>query len=323
MACYHPVQAHYAGLNTNGKKLIKFGLPKHSNQESLVLPCGQCIGCRLERSRQWAVRCVHEASLHKENSFITLTYAPEHLPEDGSLDKRHFTLFMKKLRFKIAPIKVRYFMCGEYGEQLARPHFHICLFGYDFPDKTLWKITNTGERLYSSEALSKIWGKGFVTLGSVTHESAAYVARYVMKKITGKGKNKLNKAGLSHYETIDDNGEIHHLEPEYTNMSRRPGLARGWFEKFGSDVYPSDQVVSKNGISKPPRYYDNLLEHADPLYANPDGSCPPRMQLYIIKERRKKRALEHLKDNTPARLRDREICKQAQINHLKRPLNEA
>ena len=152
-----------------------------------MVPCGQCIGCRLERSRQWAIRCVHEASLHTDNCFITLTYSPDCLPSDGSLNHDDFQKFFKRLRKHIAPKKIRYYMCGEYGEdlqqpsKLGRPHFHACLFGLDFDDKQLY-IVRDDVKLYTSATLEKIWGKGFVTIGDVTFESAAYVARYIAKK---------------------------------------------------------------------------------------------------------------------------------------------
>jgi hypothetical protein len=101
---------------------------------TLELPCGQCIGCRLERSRQWAMRCLHESSLYDRNAFVTLTYDDEHLPPGGSLNYPDFQRFMKRLR-KNSKSPIRFYMGGEYGESTLRPHFHVCLFGYDFPDK--------------------------------------------------------------------------------------------------------------------------------------------------------------------------------------------
>lgn len=210
------------------------------------LPCGQCVGCRLERSRQWAVRCVHEASLHEKNCFITLTYNKENLPADQSLDVKHFQDFMKRLRFKYGP-KIRFFHCGEYGENFGRPHYHACLFNHDFSDKILWS-ERQGCKLYRSQELEEIWGKGYATVGEVTFESAAYVARYIMKKITGDKAEK-------HYEG---------KKPEYTTMSRRPGIAKGWIEKYTTDVYPSDNLVLRGKEMKPPKFYDNYFELTNP-----------------------------------------------------------
>lgn len=152
-------------------------------RRSLTLPCGQCIECRLERSRQWGVRIMHEASLHDANSFVTLTYNDENLPHDGGLVYRHFQLFMHRLRKRV-PSKIRFFMCGEYGENFGRPHFHACIFGLDFVDKTLWQVRN-GVKLYRSKKLESLWEFGYSSIGTVTFESAAYVARYIMKKVTG------------------------------------------------------------------------------------------------------------------------------------------
>ena len=123
---------------------------------TLELPCGQCIGCRLERSRQWAMRCLHEASLHDFNAFITLTYSDSNLPPGGSLHYTDFQLFMKRLR-KRAGMPVRFYCGGEYGESgTVRPHFHACLFGYDFPDKVFYKKTGSGERIYTSKLLESV-----------------------------------------------------------------------------------------------------------------------------------------------------------------------
>ncbi len=134
------------------------------------IACGRCIGCRIDRSRQWAVRCMHESTLHEENSFITLTYAPKHLPANGSLSsgkRSHLQLFFKRLRKAIYPILIRYYACGEYGEELSRPHYHALIFGYEFPDKELWK-TIRGNKIYESKMLESLWGMGFCSIGDVT-----------------------------------------------------------------------------------------------------------------------------------------------------------
>lgn len=214
----------------------------------LTLPCGQCIGCRLERSRQWAMRCVHEASLYERNCFLTLTYDDQHIPPGGSLNKKDFQDFMKRLR-KAVGSGVRYFHCGEYGEKLGRPHYHACLFNYDFPDKKLWKKSEGGD-LYVSDMLTELWGSGYCILGAVTFDSAAYVARYITKKITGASAE-------SHYQ-----GKL----PEYTTMSRggrkrgQGGIGLGWYQKFKTDCYPSDSVIMRGKEMRPPKYYDNKYE---------------------------------------------------------------
>ena len=144
------------------------------------------------------------------NCFVTLTYNDEHLPANGSLNKRDITLFLKRLRKRYGK-GIRYYQCGEYGELLSRPHHHAILFNHDFEDKQLWSVRG-GVRLYRSASLEQLWPYGYSTIGDVTFESAAYVARYVVKKITGEREGE-------HYR-----GKM----PEFATMSRRPGIGRGW-----------------------------------------------------------------------------------------------
>ena len=216
-----------------------------SSGKFVVLPCGQCYACRIAKSREWAARCVMESKLHKENCFITLTYNDEHLPSDMSLQKDDFTKFMKRLR-KNTGEKIRYYACGEYGELFQRPHFHACLFGYRPDDLQLFSV-RSGVNLYTSATLEKAWQhRGFVTVGDVTYESAAYVARYVLKKITGD-------MAETYY-----NGRT----PEYTVMSRKPGIASGFFERYSEDIYSKDYIVLRDKFKlKPPRYFDTIYDN--------------------------------------------------------------
>lgn len=302
MVCYHPMTGYRsASLNDNGKYPIIFSR-RYSYQDlpGIPLPCGQCVGCRLERSRQWAIRCVHEASMHKDNAFITLTYDNEHLPEDASLDYRHFQLFMKRLR-KSYGADIRFYMAGEYGDTYGRPHYHACMFNFDLPDKRLLKIERNNN-LYTSESLSQIWGKGYTTVGGVTFQSAAYVARYIMKKVTGPRAD-------DYYEFINPNtGEVTKRKPEFTNMSRRPGIGLNWFDKYQSDVFPSDFVVLNGKKFTPPKAYTAKYEL---LY--PD-------EVDRIKADRRSRARLRSKDNTPYRLRVREQVQNSRLTKLKRTL---
>jgi hypothetical protein len=299
MPCYRPLKAYRLAGET---KLSFAPKPYDFIVERLSLPCGRCIGCRLERSRQWAVRCVHEASLYDNNCFITLTYSPEYLPADGSLDVRHFQRFMKRLRKKYGK-NIRFYHCGEYGEKYRRPHYHACLFNFDFSDKKFWKITKSGDRLYTSKSLEQLWPFGFCTIGDVTFDSAAYVARYIMKKVNGHEAE-------NHYTEIDmETGEVIHLKPEYTTMSRRPGVGKLWLDKYKSDVYPHDYLIMNGKKMKPPKYYDYVHEMELPI------------EMQQIKEKRKKLA-ENNVDNTPERLRIREQVKLAQIKKLVRNVDK-
>lgn len=228
---------------------------------TLELPCGQCIGCRLERSRQWAMRCLHEASLYDRNAFITLTYDDSHLPPGGSLSYPDFQRFMKRLRRRIGS-KVRFYAGGEYGEQgTIRPHFHACLFGYDFPDKIFFKRSASGDKLYTSKLLESLWPYGISSVGDVTFQSAAYIARYCVAKRTGDAA----KSWYACDEFVDEDGVIRDsVTPEFNRMSLKPGIGSRWLEKFKTDVYPRDYVVVNGVKVKPPKYYDVLFEREDP-----------------------------------------------------------
>lgn len=247
MPCYRPLQAWRQRGNDPGQPKITF--TKHDDMATgIQLPCGQCIGCRLERSRRWAVRIMHEAQQHEANSFLTLTYDDDQLPKDGSLNKEHFQLFMKRLRRRSSS-PLRFFHCGEYGDENLRPHYHACIFGDDFlDDRVQDKITQAGDKLYTSKRLSEVWTYGYSWIGALTFESAAYVARYCLKKVTGK-KAEAHYAGRT---------------PEYVTMSRRPGIGADWFLRYSREVYPSDSVVMRGKEMMPPPYYDKLLEKTDP-----------------------------------------------------------
>jgi len=267
--------------------------------EGLYLPCGQCIGCRLERSRQWAVRCMHEASLHESNAFITLTYSESNVPPGGSLRYRDFQLFMKRLRRDGK--RVAFYCGGEYGELLSRPHFHACLFGYDFPDKVFFKRASDGSKLFTSALLESTWGLGLTSVGTVSFASAAYIARYCVQKVTGD-------AAAAHYRTITEDGEIIDRVPEFNRMSLRPAVGKRWLERFMSDVYPRDYVVVNGVKTRPPGYYDEIFKGVDPL---------------TFDELRALRELDAelvLADNSYARLAVKETVALAQASLLKRSL---
>ena len=162
MPCYHPISAYQC---TDGS-IVFYESKRHDVSRSLQLPCGQCVGCRLERSRQWAIRCMHEAQMHTQNCFLTLTYDDAHLPSDRSLHYRDFQLFIKRLRKRYPGRRIRYYMAGEYGENFGRPHWHACIFGFDFDDKKLWKRTSANSLLYRSKDLELLWPFGYSSIGA-------------------------------------------------------------------------------------------------------------------------------------------------------------
>lgn len=235
--------------------------------------------------------------MHERNSFVTLTYDNEHLPPDGGLRVEDWQRFAKRLRK--ARGAFRFFHCGEYGEENRRPHYHACLFGLDFSDDRVLVRRRGESSLYVSPSLTECWGMGHCSVGELTYESAAYVARYVMKKLTGP-------AGVEEYSRVDPvSGEVFEVRPPYVTMSRRPGIASSWFAEYGREVYPRDEVVHKGRRFRPPRYYDGKL---------------PECELAGLKARRLERVAGRKDDLTPARLRVREECAEARLSRYKRDL---
>lgn len=304
MGCNYPAQAFQLDDGS-----VVFDEIKHRGHvvRYLRVPCGKCDGCRLERSRQWAVRCMHEAQMHEQNCVITLTYNDEHLPDRENLQYTDFQLFMKRLRKKFKGRKIRFFMCGEYGENRRRPHFHACLFGIDFDDKLYFKTTASGTKLYTSRVLNSLWSIkggdniGYATIGTLDFASASYIARYVMKKVSSN----------SAYEFIDiETGEVSYNDKEFNRMSLKKGIGESWYRKYKSDVFPKDICVINGVKMKPPKYYTKLLAKEDPL-------CYDEILF-----QREKGALEKSADNTLDRLEVKEKVLKAKLTHLKRELSK-
>lgn len=230
--------------------------------------------------------------MHEVSAFITLTYEGEIGP---GLVYKDFQDFMKRVRFRLGP--TRFFMCGEYGELGLRPHFHALLFG-----RTFYDGKQIGESLYRSSTLDALWQKGHASYGSVTYDSARYVAGYTCKKITGDPAD-------AHYSRVDlRTGEIVRVPAEFGHMSLKPGIGYSWFQKYWREVYgPRDGVVLKGGITvPPPRYYDNLL-----LQLDSDLREYKDFERYLRSDKFKE-------DCTPERLLVREKCALAKQRFLKR-----
>ena len=287
MTCFRPLHAY----RTPGGGVTLRKSEGYIDRPAL-LPCGYCLGCRERHAQDWSVRCVHEAQMHERNSFVTLTYDQEHLPEDLSVDVRHWQLFAKRLRLKIGPF--RFFHCGEYGEKTLRPHYHALIFGEDFSFDR-FSIGGRGKHDYfSSPTLSEVWGKGFCVIGNLSVESARYVARYALKK---------EVANAPRYERVDKYGELSFVRREYVTMSRRPGLGSSWFDRFGGEVFPADEVVHEGRTYRPARFYDERL-----------GS----EELESVKRKRRLAADAHADDLTVERLADRESVAKSRLALLSR-----
>jgi hypothetical protein len=315
MPCYSPLKGY---KNVNGAWQFK----KDNSVGPMDVACGSCLGCRLDRSRVWAMRIVHESQLYDGghgNSFVTLTYSDDAVPDDWSLKKSDFQKFMKRLR-KAYPQKIRYFHVGEYGDKckhikpweedrsvkdcpgcdVGRPHYHACLFNVSFTD-----LEPVGQRngvvYYTSGKLQSFWPHGHVQVGEVNFESAAYAARYCLKKINGVEQDNW-------YQVTDDHGEVLHVLPEYCSMSLKPGIGADWYEKFKTDIFPSDEVpVPGSGVfKKVPRYYESLLERED------EGL------LEEVKALRQAFRAAHADEYSPERLMQKYKVKKAQVGFLKR-----
>ena len=255
-----------------------------------IIPCGKCIGCRLEYSRDWATKGLYEAEMHKDNWFLTITYDEEHLPAAenmidpktgaelgqnpyGTLKNQDFTLFLKKLRNHYERNKnhvgIRYMGCGEYGDQGHRPHYHAIMFNLpiDIQDLKFHEYNENYETLWRCTELEKIWGKGMIVAAEVNWNTCAYVARYVTKKV-GLPTDK------EHYKCLG-------IEPEFFRMSRKPGIGREYYELNKDNIYKTDKlIIQKYGGGtlkiRPPKYYDKLY----------DIEYPEKMEK-IKKERKK------------------------------------
>lgn len=275
MPCYHPLKAYSVNgvLGKNGRPLIHFfGSNEISDYDFekgatvpgvnyLYIPCGNCIGCRLEYSRQWATRCVLEAMQYKDNYFLTLTYDNDHLPTNkygcGTLIKKDLQKFMKDLRryyeFHYNFSNIRFFACGEYGssEKTHRPHFHIILFNCPIYDICLsGRITKSGFPELHSDIIKKIWKKGLISIAPVNFDTCAYTSRYMLKKHKGLDSN---------YYEIND------LGAEFTLMSRMPGIGAQYLIDNYQDIYTYDNITLVDGKGnplqcKPPKYYDKLFD---------------------------------------------------------------
>ncbi|QCQ84958.1 replication initiator protein [Blackfly microvirus SF02] len=240
---------------------------------------------------------MHERQCHDSAVFVTLTYDDEHVPYGGVLHYRHFQLFMKKLRFRLS-IPVRFFMCGEYGDTTWRPHYHAALFGVSFGDRQPWRKSGAGFQLYRSELLDSLWDFGSAEIGELSFESAAYIARYCMKKITGD-------RATAHYERLlPDTGEIIGLPPEFARMSLKPGIGAEWFRRFAPEVLTHNGCVVDGRVLNVPRFYQKMMSD--------DDLHDFTMQRYNL--------LEGGTDNSYDRLRVRELVARAGLANKIRPL---
>lgn len=302
MGCYNPLHGIYDEVD--GEKVILW--TNKQGYEKVVVPCGKCVGCRLDYAKDWALRCVHEASMYEDNCFITLTYDEKHVPAE--LDVSIFQNFMKRLRRRYNDVKIRYFHAGEYGGSYGRPHHHAILFNFDFKDKVVSPrvVPLSPEKVvYESEELGDLWTFGFHGIAEVNFATAAYVAKYCVKKAESHMEIKKNEETGERVQVDKRSGE--EKKAEFTTMSRRPGIGSTWFDVYWRDVYPHDSVVWKGREFRPPRYYDGLLDKID-------GDMLSNIKV-------KRLGKLNFADNTDARLKVKEECKLAEIKRQRRRID--
>lgn len=241
MRCLYP---RTVGFQSDGKT-ISWSKENYSKEFSTFqLPCSKCIECRLEYARQWAIRCVHEAKMHEQNSFITLTYSDEHL-KSPQLQYRDFQLFMKRLRRSEPDKTISTFVTGEYGEKTKRPHWHAIIFNWRPTDLIPIYKNENGDQVYKSESLDKIWAKNDPQkkpneVGDVTFKSAGYVARYAAKKLV-HGK--------------DDEHEFHPI----SKKSSKRAIGKTWLEQYWRDLLKGTLTMEDGTQLSIPRYYEKWL----------------------------------------------------------------
>ena len=322
MSCYHPLKALDLGINPDtGKHIIKVLKGEFNKQQSVVdgtkiipIPCGKCIGCRLDYSRQWADRCMAEAQYHEKNVFLTLTYNDKWLPEpqEGSvihpLRKDHIQKFMKRLRKRFPEQLIRFFACGEYGPKNMRPHYHLLLFGLYLPDLVMTrKDLKNGFFYYESDIIKDLWSDpkthesyGFHLLSDLNWNTCAYTARYIVKKQKG------NNAAI--YEELN-------YPPEFSLMSRKPGIGKQFFDDHPDIVLREYYLSTDEGARKlqSNRYYDKLfdLEYHDDLQWIKEDRVKSSLQRDMLKDERTSLSYIH-------RLASEELTKEAQIKVLQR-----
>lgn len=262
MPCFEPVKAFFP---RDGGRI---SFVERADGEWRSLPCGRCVGCLRDKSRDWSVRLVHESRTAGDSICVTLTYDEEHLPPGGSLRRADFTRFMHRLRkqlFRKHGLRVRFFAIGEYGGAGARPHYHVVLFGWMPGDAREWSKSRGGNTEFVSAELSEAWGCGFVTFQPFSPAAANYVAGYVTDKPAAVSRGRRGER-LS--RIVDpDSGEVVGLrESEFMVMSRRPGIGAEWLSRYGDSVRDSDFVMGAAGSrGRVPAFYDRVLARSDAL----------------------------------------------------------
>lgn len=295
MSCNAPIRAfQLMAKNSEGKNVILFNEKdvRGKNYIETELPCGRCMGCRIEKARSLAIRCMHESEMFEFNCCLTLTYDDDHIDEDHSLRPDDWKTFIHNLRqtdegFQevICPDDkirrpIRYIQTGEYGDIDQRPHHHAMLFNYDFIDKQYLYTSDAGQRYYESQRLEELWPHGIAHISEVNSSAANYICRYCTKKI-------IEEIEETKYQRINENtGEIYEVLPEYSTKSNRPGLGRFWLDKYGKETFDRGYLYSNGHKAAIPKYYERIMETINPC------------SVYKVKMDKKKEMMKRPKETT-------------------------
>ncbi|AXL15221.1 replication initiator protein [Microviridae sp.] len=242
----------------------EFGRPTFTLEGNLALPCGKCSECKTLRATGWANRARHEISRHRHNSFITLTYDDENMPENMLVAKEEFRKFIKRLR-KATCHPIKYMCSHEYGGKTQRIHHHAIIFGYNPNNQKLTRYAPSGEPLFTSPDLDQKWKLGFHSIGSANEKTAFYIASYSLKSLT--------------QEITNEDGEIDEISD---SMSCSNAIGLSYFVSNMEQLINADQPL--------PRYYvKKLTQFSDPEYPEekrliPINEADTWLQIYEQKQ---------------------------------------
>lgn len=317
MVCYSPLKVFWSRKR---HPVTKNRVPVFSASKGIVdvdyyynpgngftIPCGKCEGCRLAKSFEWSVRCTCESYFHRENYFLTLTYDSEHLPSDRCLNRAHFQGFMKRLRYYFKGYKIKVFYCGEYGENRHRPHYHAIVFGLPLSEKDIRmypiNMSKKGNVNYESPFITKIWGKGLVTIGSFTSSSASYVAQYTLKK--NKSNSTIRKA----------------IRP-FIGASNRNSIGFDFFMKYFKDIFsrgffspiPANKGEKPLMLKPSPYFVRNLKKYKPVEYIR--YVRLPRYRAYVKMLNDKLKYLDQYAEDLDNKIRNRYYKERATLRRL-------
>lgn len=289
---FYPIHANDDDYGYDLKKLNKLSFKPIKDWTEIQLPCGKCLGCRLDHANEWATRLYCEAKSWENSYFFTLTYNDKNLPKtaygQNTLNSKDMTDFFKRLRnhykgekkiiynFDEELNSIRYLYCGEYGPKTSRPHYHGIIFNLKIDDLKPYKQNKQGDMLYTSKKIQNIWGKGFVIIGQMSYSSACYVARYCQKK-----------AYIS--EKLDPDITLGEPQKEFIRMSRRPGIGVIYWNENKELIKAQNGILVKTKDTvklKPiPRYFmklwekDNMAEFDRKKFKNKQKSIQAKKEL--------------------------------------------